>query len=710
MRWQSKKASRKKIVQLFGSVLLFVSGLAVPCVAQGSPNSPFVNYDPESRTWTVGNESMEAIFQHSPEGFFRYRSLVNKKTGRVWAAPAAEPSSPIRLTVDGITLDENATYQLLRHSSLPIKPEGVRVLILFSTQAAQGQVRFEAEVYAGQPFLRFRTFYTNTKSQRSFVTEADMLSWKFAGANEVFRGFFVGQWKFGGARGNFEPHEVNLTEAEQAAEAFTGAYGDHSAWGALRDGPDHGIVAGWEYDGRARAHAEHRKDTGVVRLDAQVMRLNHPLGPLDEFAVPAAFLGLFQGDWDEAGYRTQRFVEAVLAAPMPDPEIFPYVMFDTWGYGEVIHEDTLRQAAERAAALGAEVFTVDLGWAVRIGDWYPDPEKFPNGLKAFSDYVHSLGMKFGLHFAPLEAMPDSAVLREHPDWEAYNPRRQTNYFGATPLCASHRPVREWIIAETLRIIREYGVDWLLQDGENMVKYCESTEHSHDPNDSVYSNAVDGLHEILHAVQEAEPGVVWENCEDGGGMQTFHMVQHYVTSIINDNADHLVTRQGVWGSTFPFPPRYTDRYMIVTPDNTYVTRSHMFGGPFILMQRITEWSWPMLEFMRREVEIYKSIRQLMRDGKVYHLTPPPDGTFNDAIQSYHESSDQSVIFLYREDLGPSLETVWPRGLRSDGFYRVSFQETGQSYTATGSGLMEQGIPVTFRQKGMAEIISIQPVVQ
>ena len=101
---------------------------------------------------------------------------------------------------------------------------------------------------------------------------------------------------------------------------------------------------------------------------------------------------------------------------------------------------------------------------------------------------------------------------------------------------------------------------------------------------------------------------------------------------------------------------------------------------------------------------------MRDGKVYHLTPPPDGTFNDAIQSYHESSDQSVIFLYREDLGPSLETVWPRGLRSDGFYRVSFQETGKSYTATGSGLMEQGIPVTFRQKGMAEIISIQPVVQ
>ena len=57
-------------------------------------------------------------------------------------------------------------------------------------------------------------------------------------------------------------------------------------------------------------------------------------------------------------------------------------------------------------------------WAGRssIGDWYEDPDKFPHGLAAVSAYVHSLGMKFGLHFALAEADPASPVLQANPDW------------------------------------------------------------------------------------------------------------------------------------------------------------------------------------------------------------------------------------------------------------------------------------------------------
>lgn len=40
---------------------------------------------------------------------------------------------------------------------------------------------------------------------------------------------------------------------------------------------------------------------------------------------------------------------------------------------------------------------IDLGWEIQIGDWRPDPTKFPNGLNKLVDLAHDLGIKFGLY-------------------------------------------------------------------------------------------------------------------------------------------------------------------------------------------------------------------------------------------------------------------------------------------------------------------------
>src|SRR5258707_9623085 len=171
----------------------------------------------------------------------------------------------------------------------------------------------------------------------------------------------------------------------------------------------------------------------------------------------------------------------------------------------------LRLNADAAANLGMELFVVDLGWARSIGDWYEDPGKFPSGLRALSNYVHSLGMKFGLHFALAEVAPGAPVLQEHPDWTA---TETDNYFGAVSLCLSNKPTRDWLIVDAIRMIDEYGVDYLVQDGENMVKRCNRKDHTHDPEDSNYSDAVDGINAVIAEVERQRPAVVWENVENG----------------------------------------------------------------------------------------------------------------------------------------------------------------------------------------------------
>src|SRR5262249_14092185 len=214
--------------------------------------------------------------------------------------------------------------------------------------------------------------------------------------------------------------------------------------------------------------------------------------------------------------------------------------------------------------------------------------------------------------------------------------------------------------------------WLTQDGENMVKVCNSTSHTHAAGDSNYSNSVDGLDLIIAAVKATMPDVVWENSEGGGSMQTFKMVQQYVTSVLNDSDNALTTRKAVYGATYPFPPRYTERYMMDEPDNTYETRSYMFGGPFIVMNRITNWSDRTMDFVKREIEMYKSLRDLFHDAKIYHVTPAPDGDSNDAMQAYDPVEDRSVIFVY-SNRDSEVSFVQPQGLDPDAVYWIGFLE-------------------------------------
>jgi hypothetical protein len=661
-------------------------------------------YDPGPRQWTLGNGLVEAVFQLTPGGYFQFRRFKLLRNGDTWAAPENGPVSPIQLQVGSSYFDANTVFSLISQSAQEIPREGYRETIVLEDAEGLGRIRVELEMYANQPVLRSSISFQNKQAVPVIVTNADMLPLLLADAGQTYQSFRVNQFAGGGVVANFEFFAETLSR-DNLVVIDSGAYATQCAWLALRDQNNRGLFAGWEFDGRAWTTVQHAPDEGLLRLSSVIESLNRPLNPGEEFAVPPAFIGAFHGDWDEAGYRTQRFVEAAIAMPAPESR-FPYVAWDSWGYGEEVDEETLRNNARIAASIGIELFVIDLGWARQLGDWQSDPGKFPSGLRSLSDFVHSLGMKFGLHFALLEASPDSPVLLENPDWPS---SVDNNYLGlGTSLCASHRPVREWLVKEALRIIDEYNVDWMLQDGENMVKQCTKTTHTHDPFDSNYSNSVDGLNYVVDEVLRQRPGAIWENCEDGGNMMTFSMARRYATSITADNADVMTTRQAMFGATYPFPPRYTDRYMEDSSLDTYTTRSYMFGGPWIFMNRLASMSSRDLSFAASEISIYKTLREKIRDGKVFHLTPRPAEGRVDAIESYHAASDSAVVFVYRAGSAAASGTLKVRGLNANRIYTVRFQNTGQTYQASGSQLSSAGMRVNLREHYSAEIVYVDPV--
>ena len=661
------------------------------------------NFDTDQNTWTLSNGLIRASFQLTPDGFFLTQQISDLQSGDQWTASPNRPTSPVRLQTDNDLFDAETKFFLVAQYAQSVNPGGVRQFIVLQDVKARAQITVILDLFNDHPVLRYSLKYKNLTAAATHITWINMVPWTFDDLGKRYTAFRVNQWSVVAKPEDFQPLQTLLDTSGTSVEVYSGADGQQCGWLALRDSDQRGLFTGWEFDGRTKTTVRQDGSKGYVQFSSTVLDLNHPVQSNGEFQVPDTFIGLFHGDWDEAGYRTQRFAESVLAKPAPDAKTFPYVSWDSWAYQDKIDEQTLRRNADVAATLGVQLFIVDLGWARGIGDWYADPAKFPSGLDALSDYVHSLGMKFGLHFALAEADPASPVLQANPDWSATD---DSSYFGAASLCLSNQPTQDWLIQQGIRMIDDYHVDWILQDGQNMVKQCTKTTHTHDPADSNYANAVQGINAVVSAIQQARPNVYWENCENGGNMMTFNMVQNYVTSITNDASGSLASRQAVYGATYPFPPRYAERYMPDSDGYTpYATHSYRFGGPWVLMNQLANLQADQAAFLQLQIQNYKDQRTDISAGKVFHILSP-GANATDVIQSYNETTDTAIAVVTRAaSSGPSY-LFRPKGLQPQHRYTVWFEIDPSVYSQTGAQLMATGFRVMLPQPYSSEVVHIE----
>jgi alpha-galactosidase len=193
------------------------------------------------------------------------------------------------------------------------------------------------------------------------------------------------------------------------------------------------------------------------------------------------------------------------------------------------------------------------------------------------------------------------------------------------------------------------------------------------------------------------------------MMTYRMARLYHTSITVDNIATYATRQGIYGASYPFSPRYSVRYMEDDP-TPYTLRSAIFGGPLILMQRITDWNDREMADAKVAIEQYKQVRTIVRDARILHLLPPRSNVAGlgwgwDAIQAVAPDRKRSVVMVYRAQGGESSIRVRPRGLESGTSYTVRLTDQPGATTHTGELLSEEGIEVAL-DEFCAEIVWLE----
>jgi alpha-galactosidase len=334
------------------------------------------------------------------------------------------------------------------------------------------------------------------------------------------------------------------------------------------------IIDVWRRDvGMAVGHVEPRPklvslpvsmpDSAHARIAVRFTKAIS-LDPGETFHTFRTFVAVHRGDYFRAlaDYRRFMMKQGFQTATAPDDAFG--AIWCAWGYGRSVQPQQVYDTLPTAKRLGFVWVTLDDGWQNNVGDWALDPKKFPHGdadMKALVDRIHEEGFKAQLWWSPLSAVPDSELLRDHPDYELLNrdgSKRKVSWWNSYYLCPADHRVVEYHKALVRKILVDWGFDGLKLDGQHMngVPACYNPAHHHaQPEESVEA-LPDFFQAIYETAQAVKPGALVEFCPCGTAFSFFTM-PHFNMSVASDPTSSFQVRskaktlKALMGDTIPF---------------------------------------------------------------------------------------------------------------------------------------------------------------
>ena len=132
-----------------------------------------------------------------------------------------------------------------------------------------------------------------------------------------------------------------------------------------------------------------------------------------------------------------------------------------------IDETRLHKVLSDLEDLPFDVFQVDDGWQINIGDWEPN-SKFPSGMDDLASRVINTHRKAGLWLAPLLVAPSSKTFNQHPDWLLRDQNGKLVSAGFNwgeqlyALDTTHPAALEWLTT-LMKQVRQWGYDYIKLD-------------------------------------------------------------------------------------------------------------------------------------------------------------------------------------------------------------------------------------------------------
>lgn len=358
------------------------------------------------------------------------------------------------------------------------------------------------------------------------------------------------------------------------------------------------------------------------------------------------------------------------------------------------NHDKLMQIARKAKEAGVELFVLDDGWFGKrdddkssLGDWVVNRKKLPGGIDGLAKDINDLGMKFGLWFEPEMTNADSDLYRSHPDWiiqvPNIEPASGRNQF---MLDLSKREVCNYIIEAVCNVLGSAKIEYVKWDYNRMMTDMPRKGYNHE-----YTL---GLYYVLDEITGRFPDVLFEGCASGGGRFDPGMLAYSPQIWTSDNSDAIKRLWIQYSTSMCYPLSSISTHVTASPNHQLgrvtplKTRADVaYAGTFGYELDVTQMTDDEIETLKEQIEFFKKIRGLIREGNFYRLQSPYDGNYC-SWMVVSEDKSKFVLFGCRILNQPNFKdkNIVLDGLDSDKVYTDN--NCGQTYG--GDELMNVGI--------------------
>ncbi|MFJ4807787.1 alpha-galactosidase [Streptomyces longwoodensis] len=515
-----------------------------------------------------------------------------------------------------------------------------------------------------------------------------------------------------------------LTYGEKVIGSRRGHTGhQHLPWVALdtdateESGEVYGCALGWSGSWRIAVaqlpDARVQITGGAGHDDSGLLRL----APGESFTTP-----VFAGLWTDAGHggASRAWHAYQRTYVVPDADRDRPVLFNSWEATTFdISEEQQLALARRAAAMGVELFVVDDGWfgartsdRAGLGDWTPNPDRFPSGLTPLADRVHELGMRFGIWVEPEMVNPDSDLYRAHPDWVQYQPgRRRTELRNQLVLNLAREDVQEYLWQRLDALLSGAPIDYVKWDFNRC--FTDAGWPGDPYPQRLWVDHVHALYALLDRLRAAHPHVAFESCSGGGGRIDLGILSRTDQVWTSDNTDPLDRLAIQHGFSQLHPARVMAAWVTDSPNTQLNGRISSLRFRFVSAMAgvlgvggdLTGWSEEELAEAAGWVALYKEIRPVVQHGDLYRLRPPGLAQGGPSAVQYVRGDETVVLaWLEAQRYGEPVPAVRLRGLDPTASYEC--RETGEVHR--GALLLHHGVRTGLRGDLDATVIRLRRI--
>lgn len=325
------------------------------------------------------------------------------------------------------------------------------------------------------------------------------------------------------------------------------------------------------------------------------------------------------------------------------PTIFNEYMHLSW---DSPTEENTKKIAPVVAKTDVEYYVIDCGWHNEengdkvypyIGQWKESKARFPNGVKATTDFIRSLGMKAGLWIEPEVIGIYCKEMLEYYDDDCFLQRngKRLAVMGRHFLDFRAKKVVDYMTETIRRMVEDYGAEYIKFDynqdcgvGTDYLAFC----------------AGEGLEQCARAylkwvndIRAKFPNVLFETCSSGGMRMDYETLSHFSIVSTSDQTDYLKypyiagnilsgvlpEQAAVWsypvgvgeiGKPLPYDAEWVKEN--ITNDRVVMNMINSFLGRMHLASHLELLTDEQLGLVKEGVEYYKTISEVKKKALPY----------------------------------------------------------------------------------------------